>query len=226
MIIKKKGVYNDGLTDREMMDYLKEIDDEVDNDSQSALGYASHADTGNKGGGSGGKKHDATCDTVHSKHITDASAKQYDRNAVKQDADRTSDTFDSKDDKNAVKQDDRNAVTSDTVDSKHDKNAVKQDDRYAVKLDDDMTSETVASKDDKNAVKQDNDMMSDTVHSKDKSDSSARQDGRNAAKQDDEHESDYGPDSVKRQILQGSANHQYKTKFKHLYSDWTGQRQI
>ena len=203
LIIKKKGAYNDGLTDKEMMDYLKEIDDEVDNDSQSALGYASHADTGNKGGGSGGKKHDATCDTVHSKHITDASAKQYDRNAVKQDDDMTSDTFDSKDDKNAVKQDDRNAVTSDTVDSKHDKNAVKQDDRYAVKLDDDMTSETVASKDDKNAVKQDNDMMSDTVHSKDKSDSSARQDGRNAAKQDDEHESDYGPDSVKRQILQG-----------------------
>ena len=111
LIIKKKGAYNDGLTDKEMMDFLKEIDD--------------------------------------------------------------------------------------------DKNAVKQDDRYAVKLDDDMTSETVASKDDKNAVKQDNDMTSDTVDSKDKSDSSARQDDRNAAKQDDEHESDNGPDSVKRQILQG-----------------------
>ena len=66
-------------------------------------------------------------------------------------------------------------MTSDTVDSKHDKNAVKQDDRYAVKLDDDMTSETVASKDDKNSFKQDNDMTSDTVDSKDKSDSSARQ---------------------------------------------------
>ena len=46
-------------------------------------------------------------------------------------------------------------------------------------------------------------MTSDTVDSKDKSDSSARQDDRNAAKQDDEHESDYGPDLVKRQILQG-----------------------
>ena len=181
MIIKKKGGYNDGLTDKEMMDFLKEIDDEVDNDSQSASGYASHADTGNKGGGSGGKKHDATCDTVHSKHITDASAKQYDRNAVKQGDDMTSYTFDSKDDKNAIKQDDRNAV----------------------KLDDDMTSETVASKDDKNAVKQHNDMTSDTVHTKHKSDSSARQDDRNTTKQDDEHESDYGPDSVKRQILQG-----------------------
>ena len=33
LIIKKKGAYNDGLTDKEMMDYLKEIDDEVDNDS-------------------------------------------------------------------------------------------------------------------------------------------------------------------------------------------------
>ena len=175
MIIKKKGAYNDGLTDKEMMDYLKEIDDEVDNDSQSASGYPSHADMGNKGGGSGGKKHDATYDTVHSKHITDDSAKQYDRNAVKQDDDMTCDTFDSKDDKNPVKQDDRNAVTSDTV----------------------------ASKDDKNAVKQDNDMTSDTVHSKDQSHSSARQDDRNAAKQDYEHEADYRPDSVKRQILQG-----------------------
>ena len=125
----------------------------MDNDSQSASGYASHADTGNKGGGSGGKKHDATCDTVQSKHITDDSAKQYDRNTVKQD--------------------------------------------------DDMTSDTVDSKDDKNAVKQDNDMISDTVDSKDKSDSSARQDDRNVVKQHDEHESDYGPDSVKRQILQG-----------------------
>ena len=173
LIIKKKGAYNDGLSNKEMMDYLKEIDEQVDNDSQSASGYASHADTGNKGGGSGGKKHDATCDTVHSKHITDALAKQYDRNAVKQGDNMTSDTFDSKDDKNAIKQDDRNAVTSDTVNSKHDKNAVKQD----------------------------NDMTSDTVHSKDKCDSSARQDDRNAAKQD-EHESDYGPDSVKRQILQ------------------------
>ena len=48
-----------------------------------------------------------------------------------------------------------------------------------------------------------NDMTSDTVDSRDKSDSSARQDDRNAAKQDDEHESDNGPDSVKRQILQG-----------------------
>ena len=133
LIIKKKGAYNDGLTDKEMMDFLKEIDD----------------------------------------------------------------------DKNGVKQDDRNAVTSGTVDIKHDKNAVKLDDTYAVKLDDDMTSETVASKDDKNAFKQDNDMTSDTVDSKDKSDSSARQDDRNAAKQDDEHESDNGPDSVKRQILQG-----------------------
>ena len=133
LIIRKKGAYNDGLTDKEMMDFLKEIDD----------------------------------------------------------------------DKNAVKQDDRNAVTSDTVDSKHDKNTVKQDDRYAVKLDDEMTSETVASKDDKNAFKQHNDMTSDTVDSKDKSDSSARQDDRNAAKQDDEHKSDYGPDLVKRQILQG-----------------------
>ena len=66
-----------------------------------------------------------------------------------------------------------------------------------------MTSDTVASKDDKNPVKQDNDMTSDTVHSKDKSHSSARQDDRNAAKQDDEHEADYRPDSVKRQILQG-----------------------
>ena len=133
LIIKKKGAYNDGLTDKEMMDFLKEIDD----------------------------------------------------------------------DKNGVKQDDRNTVTSGTVDIKHDKNAVKLDDRYAVKLDDDMTSVTVASKDDKNAFKQDNDMTSDTVDSKDKSDSSARQDDRNAAKQDDEHESDNGPDSVKRQILQG-----------------------
>ena len=132
-LIKKKGAYNDGLTDKEMMDFLKEIDD----------------------------------------------------------------------DKNGVKQDDRNAVTSGTVDIKHDKNAVKLDDRYAVKLDDDMTSETVASKDDKNAFKQDSDMTSDTVDSKDKSDSSARQDDRNGAKQDDEHESDNGPDSVKRQILQG-----------------------
>ena len=133
LIIRKKGAYNDGLTDKEMMDFLKEIDD----------------------------------------------------------------------DKNAVKQDDRNAVTSDTVDSKHDKNTVKQDDRYAVKLDDEMTSETVASKHDKNAFKQHNDMTSDTVDSKDKSDSSARQDDRNAAKHDDEHKSDYGPDLVKRQILQG-----------------------
>ena len=133
LIIKKKGAYNDGLTDKEMMDFLKEIDD----------------------------------------------------------------------DKNSVKQDDRNAVTSGTVDIKHEKNAVKLEDRYAVKLDDDMTSETVASKDDKNAVKEDNDMTSDTVDSRDKSDSSARQDDRNAAKQDDEHESDNGPDSVKRQILQG-----------------------
>ena len=66
-----------------------------------------------------------------------------------------------------------------------------------------MTSETVASKDDKNVFKEDNDMTSDTVDSRDKSDSSARQDDRNAAKQDDEHESDNGPDSVKRQILQG-----------------------
>ena len=141
LIIKKKGAYNDGLTDKEMMDYLKEIDD----------------------------------DTVHSKHITDDSAEQHDRNAVKQHDDMTCDTFDSKDDKNPVKQNDRNAVTSDTV----------------------------ASKDDKNAVKQDNDMTSDTVHTKHKSDSSARQDDRNPAKQDYEHESDYGPDSVKRQILQG-----------------------
>ena len=133
LIIRKKGAYNNGLTDKEMMDFLKEIDD----------------------------------------------------------------------DKNAVKKDDRNAVTSDTVDSKHDKNTVKQDERYAVKLDDEMTSETVASKDDKNAFKQHNDMTSDTVDSKDKSDSSARQDHRNAAKQDDEHKSDYGPDLVKRQILQG-----------------------
>ena len=133
LIIKKKGAYNDGLTDKEMMDFLKEIDD----------------------------------------------------------------------DKNGVKQDDRNAVTSGTVDIKHDKNAVKLEDRYAVKLDDDMTSETVASKDDKNAFKEDNDMTSDTVDSRDKSDSSDRQDDRNAAKQDDEHESDNGPDSVKRQILQG-----------------------
>ena len=133
LIIKKKGAYNDGLTDKEMMDFLKEIDD----------------------------------------------------------------------DKNSAKQDDRNAVTSGTVDIKHDKNAVKLEDRYAVKLDDDMTSETVASKDDKNAFKEDNDMTSDTVDSRDKSDSSARQDDRNAAKQDDEHESDNGPDSVKRQILQG-----------------------
>ena len=132
LIIRKKGAYNDGLTDKEMMDFLKEIDD----------------------------------------------------------------------DKNAVKQDDRNAVTSDTVDSKHDKNTVKQDDRYPVKLDDEMTSETVASKDDKNAFKQHIDMTSDTVDSKDKSDSSARQDDRNAAKQDDEHKSDYGPDLVERQILQ------------------------
>ena len=85
LIIKKKGAYNDGLTNKEMMDFLKEIDD----------------------------------------------------------------------DKNGVKQDDRNAVTPGTVDNK------------------------------------------------DKSDSSARQDDRNAAKQDDEHESDNGPDSVKRQILQG-----------------------
>ena len=61
----------------------------------------------------------------------------------------------------------------------------------------------LASKDDKNAFKQDNDMTSDIVDSKDKSDSSARQDDRNGAKQDDEHESDNGPDSVKRQILQG-----------------------
>ena len=133
LIIRKKTPYNDGLTDKEMIVFLKEIDD----------------------------------------------------------------------DKNAVKQDDRNAVTSDTVDSKHDKNTVKQDDRYAVKLDDEMTSETVASKDDKNALKQHNDMTSDTVDNKDKSDSSARQDDRNAAKQDDEHKSDYGPDLVKRQILQG-----------------------
>ena len=133
LIIRKKGAYNDGLTDKEMTDFLKEIDD----------------------------------------------------------------------DKNAVKQDDRNAVTSDTVDSKHDKNTVKQDDRYAVKLDDEMTSETVASKDDKNALKQQNDMTSDTVDSKDKSDSLPREDDRNAAKQDDEHKSDYGPDLVKRQILQG-----------------------
>ena len=28
MIIKKKGAYNDGLTDKEMMDFLKEIDDD------------------------------------------------------------------------------------------------------------------------------------------------------------------------------------------------------
>ena len=133
LIIKKKGAYNDGLTDKEMMDFLKEIDD----------------------------------------------------------------------DKNSAKQDDRNAVTSGTVDIKHDKNAVKLEDRYAVKLDDDMTSETVASKDDKNAFKEDNDMTSDTVDSRHKSDSSARQDDRNAAKQDDEHESDNGPDTVKRQILQG-----------------------
>ena len=174
LIIKKKGAYNDGSSDKEMMDYLKEIDEQVDNDSQSASGYASHADTGNKGGGSGGKKHDPTCDTVHSKHITDALAKQYDKNAMKQGDNMTSDTFDSKDDKNATKQDDRNAVTSDTVDSKHEENDDKKD----------------------------NDMTSDTVHSKDKSDSSARQDDRNAAKQD-EHESDYGPDLVKRQILQG-----------------------
>ena len=128
LIIKKKGAYNDGLTDKEMKDFLKEIDD----------------------------------------------------------------------DKNSAKQDDRNAVTSGTVDIKHDKNAVKLEDRNAVKLDDDMTSETVASKDDKNAFKEDNDMTSDIVDSRDKSDSSARQDDRNAAKQDDEHESDNGPDSVKR----------------------------
>ena len=50
LIIKKKGAYNDGLTDKEMMDFIKEIDDGVDNDSQSASGYASDADTGNKGG--------------------------------------------------------------------------------------------------------------------------------------------------------------------------------
>ena len=47
------------------------------------------------------------------------------------------------------------------------------------------------------------DMTSDTVDSKDKSDSLPREDDRNAAKQDDEHKSDYGPDLVKRQILQG-----------------------
>ena len=117
LIIKKKGAYNDGLTDKQMLAYHKEIDDEVDNDSQSASGDASHTDMGNEGGGSGGKKHDATCDTVLSKHITDDSAKQDDRNAVKQDDDMTSDTVDSKDktassarhdDRNAVKQGDEN----------------------------------------------------------------------------------------------------------------------
>ena len=51
LIIKKKGAYNDGLTDKEMLDYVKEIDDEVDSDSQSASGYASHADMGNECGG-------------------------------------------------------------------------------------------------------------------------------------------------------------------------------
>ena len=94
-----------------MLDYVKEIDDEVDSDSQSASGYASYADTGNERGGSGGKKHDATCDTVHSKHITDDSAKQDDRNTVKQDDDMTSDTVDTKDKTDSsARQDDRNAV--------------------------------------------------------------------------------------------------------------------
>ena len=140
LIIKKKGAYNDGLTDKEMLDYVKEIDDEVDSDSQSASVYASYADTGNERGGSGGKKHDATCDTVHSKHITDDSAKQDDRNTVKQDDDMTSDTVDSKDDQNTVKQD--NDMTSDTVDTK-DKtdSSARQDDRNTVKQADEHESD-------------------------------------------------------------------------------------
>ena len=117
MIIKKKGAYNDGLTDKEMLDLMNEIDDKGDNDSKSASGDLSHADMGNEVDESGGKKHDATCDTVRSKHITDNSAQKDDRNAVKQDDDMTSDTVDSRDktdssarqyDRNAVEQDDEN----------------------------------------------------------------------------------------------------------------------
>ena len=91
LIIKKKGAYNDSLTDKEMLDYVKEIDDEVDSDSQSASGYASYADTSNERGGSGGKSMMQHV-TLYTANITDDSAKQDDRNAVKQDDDMTSDT--------------------------------------------------------------------------------------------------------------------------------------
>ena len=76
--------------------------------------------------------------------------------------------------------------------------------------------------------KQDNDMTSDTVDSKDKSDSSARQDDRNAAKKDEwtwiRQRAWFGEKAnFARRVVPTISTRQ---KFKPLYSDWTGQRQI
>ena len=121
LIIKKKGAYNDGLTDKEMMDFLKEINDDknaVKQDDRNAV----------------------TSDTVDSKHDKNAVKIDDDRYAVKIDDDMTSETVASKDDKNAFKQD--NDMTSDTVDSKDKSDSsARQDDRNAAKQDDEHESD-------------------------------------------------------------------------------------
>ena len=92
LIIKKKGAYNDGLTDKEMMDFLKEIDDDK-NAVKLDEKYAVKLDD------------DMTSVTVPSKD---------DKNAFKQDNDMTSDTVDSKDKSDSsARQDDRNAAKQD-----------------------------------------------------------------------------------------------------------------
>ena len=120
LIIKKKGAYNDGLTDKEMMDFLKEIDDDkngVKQDDRNAV----------------------TSGTVDSKHDKNA-VKLDDRYAVKLDDDMTSETVASKDNENAFKQD--NDMTSDTVDSKDKSDSsARQDDRNAAKQDDEHESD-------------------------------------------------------------------------------------
>ena len=120
LIIKKKGAYNDGLTDKEMMDFLKEIDDDkngVKQDDRNAV----------------------TSGTVDSKHDKNA-VKLDDRYGVKLRDDMTSETVASKDDKNAFKQD--NDMTSDTVDSKDKSDSsARQDDRNAAKQDDEHESD-------------------------------------------------------------------------------------
>ena len=151
LIIKKKGAYTDGLTDKEMMDFLKEIDDDrnaVKQDDRNA----------------------ATSDTVDSKHDKIA-VKLDDRYAVKLDDDMTSETVASKDDKNAFKQD--NDMTSDTVDSKDKSDSsARQDDRNGAKQDNEHESDngpdsvkrqiySSARQDDRNGAKQDNEHESD-----------------------------------------------------------------